>query len=204
MAAERGNSMTFADGSGANGSGTCSGYRSGLGACVWRGSAKLVAPSARGSCWAGNVEFCWARAGGVATAATPISAVPVPAEAAPAFFTAAGAVNASATVSQMLTAFPQYSGVSDTYGNVGNFSYNSLQVVLNQRMHNGLSYNINYTYSKNLGDDSTIRSGFDIPAGAISGGTKSYKQDRMDRSWTTISRPHLIHAYGVYELPFGK
>src|ERR1035441_6460901 len=84
MAAERGNSMTFADGSGANGSGTGSGYRSRLGACVWRGSAKLVAPSARGSCWAGNVEFCWARAGGVATAATPISAVPVPAEAIPA------------------------------------------------------------------------------------------------------------------------
>jgi hypothetical protein len=138
------------------------------------------------------------------TANAAIVASYFPTAPAPAFFTAAGAVNASATVSQMLTAFPQYSGVSDTYGNVGNFSYNSLQVVLNQRMHNGLSYNINYTYSKNLGDDSTIRSGFDIPAGAISGGTKSYKQDRMDRSWTTISRPHLIHAYGVYELPFGK
>ena len=54
---------------------------------------------------------------------------------------------------QMLTAFPQYSGVSDTYGNVGNFSYHSLQVVLNQRMHNGLTFNVNYTYSKNLGDD---------------------------------------------------
>jgi hypothetical protein len=123
---------------------------------------------------------------------------------APTFFTAAAAVNASATVAQMLTAFPQYSGVSDTYGNVGNFTYHSLQIVLNQRMHNGLTFNANYTYSKNVGDDSTIRSGFDVPAGAISGGTKSYKQDRMDRSWTTISIPHIIHAYGVYELPFGK
>ncbi|HEV2486471.1 MAG TPA: carboxypeptidase-like regulatory domain-containing protein [Terracidiphilus sp.] len=122
----------------------------------------------------------------------------------PAFFTAAAAVSSSATVTQMLEPFPQYSGVSDTYGNVGNFNYNSLQVVLNQRMHKGLAFNFNYTYAKNLGDDGTFRSGYDLPAGAISGGTKSYKQNRIDRSWTAISRPHIVHAYGVYELPFGK
>jgi hypothetical protein len=123
---------------------------------------------------------------------------------APTFFTAAAAVNSAATVAQMLTAFPQYSGVSDTYGNVGNFTYESLQIVVNQRMHNGLSFNANYTYSKNLGDDGTYRSGFDLPSNAISNGTRSYKQDRIDRSWTAISIPHIIHAYGVYELPFGK
>ena len=123
---------------------------------------------------------------------------------APAFFTAAGAVSGSATVAQMLTHFPQYSGVSDTWGNVGNFSYNSLQITLNQRMHNGLTYNINYTYAKNLGDDGTYRTGFDLPANAISHGTSAYKQNRIDRSWTAISIPHTIHAYGVYKLPFGK
>ncbi|HEX4758851.1 MAG TPA: carboxypeptidase-like regulatory domain-containing protein [Terracidiphilus sp.] len=127
-----------------------------------------------------------------------------PSAPAPDFFIKAAAKSSSATVAQMLTAFPQYSGVSDTYGNVGNFSYHSLQVVLNQRMHNGLTFNVNYTYSKNIGDDSTIRSGFDIPANAISNGTRSYKQDNIDRSWTTISRPHIVHAYGVYQLPFGK
>ena len=61
--------MTLADGSGANCSGTCSRYRSGLGACVWRGSAKLGASTARGSSLAGNVKSCSARAGAVATAA---------------------------------------------------------------------------------------------------------------------------------------
>ena len=141
-------------------------------------------------------------------AATPANAAIVasyfPNAPMPAFFTAAGAINSSATVAQMLTAFPQYSGVSDTYGNVGNFNYHALQIVLNERMHNGLSFNANYTFSKNLGDDSTIRSGFDIPVNAISNGTKSYKQDRIDRSWATISIPHIIHAYGVYQLPFGK
>jgi len=123
----------------------------------------------------------------------------------PAFFTHAGDKGfSSATVAQMLTAFPQYSTVSDTWGNVGNFNYHALQVTLNQRMHKGLTYNINYTYSKNVGDDGTYRSGFDIPAAAISGGTKAYKQNRIDRGLTTLSAPHIIHAYGVYQLPFGK
>jgi len=122
----------------------------------------------------------------------------------PAFFTGAGAINSSATIAQMLKAFPQYSGVNDTWGNVGNFSYHALEIVLNQRMHNGLTFNINYTFSKNVGDDGTFRSGFDLPANAISGGTKAYKADKIDRSWTSISIPSIVHAYGVYQLPFGK
>jgi hypothetical protein len=104
----------------------------------------------------------------------------------------------------MLTAFPQYSGVSDAWGNVGNFSYNSLQVTLQQRMSHGLTFNVNYTYAKNIGDDGTFRSGFNIPAAAISHGTTSFKQDRMDRALTAISIPNTIHAYGVWQLPFGK
>jgi hypothetical protein len=141
-------------------------------------------------------------------AATPANAAIVasyfPDAPIPAFFTAAGAINTTATVSQMLTHFPQYLTVGDTWGNVGNFNYQSLQVVLNQRMHNGLTYNINYTYAKNVGDDGTFRTGFDLPANSISHGTQAYKQNRIDRSWTAISIPHTIHAYGVYQLPFGK
>ena len=123
---------------------------------------------------------------------------------APAFFTAAGAISSSATIAQMLTAFPQYSGVSDTWGNTGNYSYHALQVTLNQRMHKGLTYNVNYTYAKNVGDDGTFRSGFDLPAAAISNGTRAYKQNRIDRGLTSLSMPHTIHAYGVYKLPLGK
>jgi len=128
----------------------------------------------------------------------------------PAFFTAAGNASFStATIAQMLTAFPQYSGVSDTFGNVGNFTYQSLQFVLNQREHKGLSFSVNYTYSKNLGDDGTYRSGFDLPGNAISNGaggagTTSWKADRIDRSMAIMSIPSIIHAYGVYKLPFGK
>ncbi|MGA7833363.1 MAG: TonB-dependent receptor [Terracidiphilus sp.] len=127
---------------------------------------------------------------------------------APAFFTAAAAgaaKNSTATIAQMLVAFPQYSGVTDTWGvNVGNFSYHSLQVTLNQRFSQGLTFNASYTFSKNIGDDGSFRSGFNIPQAAISNGTRAWHQDRMDRSWTDVSIPHSIKAYGVYELPFGK
>jgi len=104
----------------------------------------------------------------------------------------------------MLTPFPQYSGVSDTWGNVGNFSYNSLQITVDQKLSHGLTFDFNFTYAKNLGDDGPYRDGYDIPAAALSHGTKSWKQNRIDRSWTDISIPNTFHVYGVYALPFGK
>ena len=123
----------------------------------------------------------------------------------PAYFqSAAVAGGGAATIAQGLTAFPQYSGVTDSWGNVGNFSYNSLQVTGEQRLAHGLSFNINYTWSRNIGNDGTYRSGFDIPAAAISGGGQSYHQDRIERSQTVVSSPHIIHAFGVWNLPMGK
>jgi hypothetical protein len=128
----------------------------------------------------------------------------VPSAPAPAFFTAAGAASSKAAIGQMLTPFPQYSGVTDTWGNVGNFSFNSLQITLDQRLSRGLTFDVNYTFAKNIGDDGPYRDGYNIPAAAISHGTKAFKQDRIDRSWTTLSSPGTLHAYGVYALPFGQ
>ena len=122
----------------------------------------------------------------------------------PTFFQAAAMVNSSATIAQGLTAFPQYSSVADTWGvNTANFSYNSMQIILEQRSIRGLSFNVNYTWSKNVGDDGTFRSGFDIPGNAISGGGPNYHQDRIERNDTIISQRHVAHAFGVYKLPFG-
>lgn len=150
----------------------------------------------------GNVPLLLAPAtpANVAKAQAAMPGISIPAY----FQTAALAGSGAATISHGLTAFPQYSGVSDTWGNVGNFSYNSLQVTAEQRMAHGLSFNINYTWSRNVGNDGTFRSGFDIPAAAISGGTRSFHQDRMDRSETVVSSPHIVHAFGVWNLPFGR
>jgi hypothetical protein len=120
------------------------------------------------------------------------------------------------TIANGLVAFPQYgnpvtassangNGVTDLWGaNSASLTYHSFQVMLLQRTAHGLSFNINYTYSKNIGDDGTFRSGFDIPAAAISGGGQNWHQNRIDRSWATVSAPQILHAFGVYQLPFGK
>ncbi len=83
-------------------------------------------------------------------------------------------MSSSATIQQMLVAFPQYSGVSDTWGNVGNFSYHSLQLLIQQRLAHGLTLHFNYTYAKNIGDDGTYRTGWDIPAADLSGSTNGH------------------------------
>jgi hypothetical protein len=111
---------------------------------------------------------------------------------------------ASLTLAQALVAFPQYSGVTDGWGsNVENFSYNSLQVTVTQRTSHGLTFNANYTWSKNIGDDGSFRSGFDLPSGIVDGTAQAFKQDRIERGVTTISQPHVFNVFGVYQIPVG-
>jgi hypothetical protein len=109
------------------------------------------------------------------------------------------------SIAQMLTAFPQYSSLSDGLGGAytDNFSYNAFQITLSQRTAHGLTFNVNYTYSKNIGDDGTFRSGFNIPSGAIDGHGQNWHQNRIDRSWTSVSIPQIMNAYGVYKIPVG-
>jgi hypothetical protein len=140
----------------------------------------------------------------VATLNAAMGGLPNPAS----FIAAANAFpnQPTVTIAQMLTAFPQYSSVQDGWGGafVENYAYNALQITLSQHMSHGLSFNINYTHSKNLGDDGTFRSGFGIPAGAVDGSKQAWKADKIERSWTTISNPNIINAYSVYRLPFGR
>jgi len=130
----------------------------------------------------------------------------LPGLAIPAFFQASAAAgDTTATVAQGLIAFPQYSGIGDTWGNVGNFSYNSLQISLQQRLAHGLTFNANYTWSRNVGDDGPYRTGFALPAGSVSGSaSSSYRMNRIDRSETAVGTPQSIHAFGVWKLPFGQ
>lgn len=107
------------------------------------------------------------------------------------------------TVQQALLPFPQYSGVSDTYGNYANSFYNGLQVSLNKRMTHGLAYMANYTYSKAIDDGGTFRSGYDIPAAYNTSG-RVLNHTRIERSESTSSqRQHLVLT-GVYAIPTGK
>ncbi|HEX4065748.1 MAG TPA: carboxypeptidase regulatory-like domain-containing protein [Acidobacteriaceae bacterium] len=120
-------------------------------------------------------------------------------------YESAAALNGGqATIGHMLTWMPQYSSTSDTWGSSSaNANYHALQVSAHKRMSNGLDLTVNYTYSKNLDDAGTQRSGFAIPAAYNILG-KYFPQNRIDRSISANSVPQDLNVYGVYHLPFGK
>ena len=109
----------------------------------------------------------------------------------------------NATIAHMLTWMPQFSGTTDTWGDVANANYNAFQFSISQRVSHGLTMNLNYTYSKNIDDAGTARSGWAIPASATANG-RAWAPDRIDRSLSINSQPQNLSIYGVYELPFGK
>jgi len=133
------------------------------------------------------------------------TAVGVPSFTAPyaGYLAAGGATGTKATIQQGLLWMPQFSGTTDTWPNIANVSYHSLQLSLNKRMSNGLNFQVNYTYSKQLDDTGTMRSGYALPASVMIDG-KARPVNRIDRSWSTNSVPHALAALGTYELPFGK
>jgi hypothetical protein len=106
------------------------------------------------------------------------------------------------TVAQALAPFPNYKSISDTYGNVANSDYNSLQVSLTQRLSKGLTFMFDYIWSKAIDDGGTYRSGYAIPA-AYSNDGRSWAADSIERSLSTTDQPHHVIETGVWSLPFG-
>jgi hypothetical protein len=96
--------------------------------------------------------------------------------------------NFRGTFAQMLRPFPQYSGVNADFVNLASSNYNSLQITLQKRMSNGLTFNINHTWSKTLSD-----------AGA---GRDAYFWE-IEKTHGESDRRHVFNALVVYEVPFG-
>ncbi len=94
----------------------------------------------------------------------------------------------SATISQMLRPFPQYTGVTDLWGDVANSNYNSLQITSQKRMSHGLTFSANYTFSKAFDDTAGSRSAY------------NWKTEKAQ----AIDPTHVINVLFVYQLPFGK
>jgi Carboxypeptidase regulatory-like domain/TonB dependent receptor len=105
------------------------------------------------------------------------------------------------SLSQALLPFPQYNPTEDgnTLNNLdlsGVAEYNSLQVQLQKRFTNGLSFLTTYTLSRLMSNSDT---GFSIFQGTA---LNKYNQSR---EWAVGSddQEHLITTSGVYELPIG-
>ncbi|PWU12456.1 MAG: hypothetical protein C5B51_00575 [Terriglobia bacterium] len=85
---------------------------------------------------------------------------------------------------------------SDLLANYSSSSYNSLQVEARHRMHSGLSFEANYTFSKVLSDadgdsQARIQHFLDIANPGI------------ERSRANFDQTHMIKADASYDLPFG-
>ena len=124
----------------------------------------------------GNLLTQQATAGNIAAAQAVVSGVSLPY---PGF---------SGTIAQMLRPFPQYSAVTDVYGDVARSTYHSLQLTLEKRRSdNGLIVNFNYTYSRTM-DNLTARTGYNF-----------------DQDWAVgvNDQPHVWNTMIVYNVPFG-
>jgi hypothetical protein len=93
--------------------------------------------------------------------------------------------NYSGSIAQMLRPFPQYSSVTDAWGEVGDSNYNSLQVTAVKTLSHGLVLNANYTFAKGFDDLSSRSSYF------------------KEKAATTVP-PQILNVLLVYRLPFGK
>ncbi|HWB86972.1 MAG TPA: TonB-dependent receptor [Bryobacteraceae bacterium] len=93
------------------------------------------------------------------------------------------------TISQMLRPFPQYSGVSDIWGDVADSHYNSFQLLITQRHWKGLTMHFNYTLSKSIDNTSGSRSAYNWST---------------ETAVTPEDATHVINMTVVYDIPFGE
>ena len=135
----------------------------------------------------------------IAQAADPTVKVPY------AGYAQAGALSSTATIGRMLRPFAQYSSTPTAiWDNIANLNYNAFQLSLNMREHKGTTFTVNYTYSRNVGDDGTTRSAFAVPASASSNGQAIAGNNRADRDLTITDVPQNLNVYGLAKSPFGR
>src|SRR5205823_2404765 len=87
---------------------------------------------------------------------------------------------------------------------VGSMKYNALQAVFQKRYSSGLEYQAAYTFSKCMTDNS----GYYGNWGAQANPASPYYQNLYDPAadWANCfyDAKHVLSAYAVYEIPFGK
>ena len=88
---------------------------------------------------------------------------------------------------------------------IGEMKYNALQAVFQKRYSGGLQYQVAYTYSKCMTDNSgyygTWGSSQGVPANPY---FQNLYDPRADYAPCYFDAKHILSSYAVYELPFGR
>jgi len=104
----------------------------------------------------------------------------------------------SGSVAQALRTYPQYVSMNNPFSPIGMSTYNSLQMKLQKRFSQGLSYIVSYTLQKSITDTSNQA------YAAFEGGARDTARRGLEKSLSGLDRTHLLVANFVYELPGSK
>ena len=103
---------------------------------------------------------------------------------------------ATITRGQLLSPFPQYSGVTLYRPHIGSLSYNGLQLSVSKRYSQGISMTANYVWSKSIDTGGPgNNSGQGTPV-------ENIYNIRQSRSISNYDVPQRVVISGVWELPF--
>ncbi len=98
---------------------------------------------------------------------------------------------------------PQYSSLYGWFSN-GNSAYNSGQFSLRHRMAHGLTFDLNYTYSKSIDQGSNAERINQFQGGGFASQVVNSWFPKQLRAVSDFDTTHAINANWVYELPFGR
>ena len=104
------------------------------------------------------------------------------------------------TQSQNARLFPHYNAVWVESPDWGNSTYHSLNLKAEKRFSSGLSYLINYTWSKFIDD---VESANEL-GGEQNNGYTHFQLRHLDKALSGNDIRHRVVASGVYELPVGR
>lgn len=88
-------------------------------------------------------------------------------------------------------------GQIELFTNAGSYNYNSLQMEVRRRFSQGLYFQANYTFSKNLTD--TVGTSQQLFEPYLQNQTPELDKQRAD-----FDQTHTFNFNGIYQLPFGK
>ncbi len=102
----------------------------------------------------------------------------------------------SATVAQALLPYPQYSSIFNNFNDTGMSLYNAMQIQVEKRYTNGLSFLVSYNLSKMM---TNTGSGFSSFASA------SLNKNDLHAEWSVDGndQPEMVNIAATYELPIG-
>ncbi|HXB70910.1 MAG TPA: TonB-dependent receptor [Candidatus Acidoferrales bacterium] len=105
---------------------------------------------------------------------------------------------------QLLLPFPEYTGVSESGGYLGNSTYHSLQMKVEKRFAQGGTVLAAYTFSKLIGDVGSLTTWLDSGVGLASNTPQNPNNLRAEKSLAGFdSRQRLTVAYTI-DIPVGK